>query len=541
MSIISLLELAGVAHLPKAKRLIESVVLIEGYKEAQVEFGSVAGEEQSKQAIDQFRDLVNRNQVQGNERNIDYWRKQGWDQFSAFVQEKSQQQSTTQIKRAKTEGRSITVKETSEWLVVVPIDKEASCFHGKNTDWCTTKPYASFFEDYFYNKEITLIYFLKLNSGDKWAIAAHSKTNKIEMFDRWDHSISATQFQRQTGFNPTEIRNQVMGSADVTKQTTESRTQYKAAVARLQEKRTFSEIDPVVERDLMYVKKLEWVVEYCVNTKKRWPWAEKVLLYTHLMPQYINGVLGGRRDPAIEQAILKRADPTNLMVYARDVVKGRWPEAETAIIKDPDTAFAYVEQIIQVRWPEAEHLFVNDASLAFPYASRVIQGRWPEAELVILRSPQYSEAYTKKFLSKDDWEQYRDQASKDPMMAVLYATNTGPRRIPELERLILTDAKAIAEYGAKVLRTERVMNWPDGERALLALIDQDWKNIAAAADYVERLPRKYRWTDLEEKLLTLQSTHEGEQEFEEAWGAYMSQFPDWDEEEDEDYDPGYDY
>ena len=40
--------------------------------------------------------------------------------------------------------------ENDDWLVVIPLDKDASCFHGKNSDWCTTKINQGNFEDYFY-------------------------------------------------------------------------------------------------------------------------------------------------------------------------------------------------------------------------------------------------------------------------------------------------------------------------------------------------------------------------------------------------------
>ena len=41
--------------------------------------------------------------------------------------------------------------------------------------------------------------------------------------------------------------------------------------------------------------------------------------------------------------------PLNAYTYARDVVKGRWPEGEATIAKDPDYAKLYLEQ-----FPEAK-------------------------------------------------------------------------------------------------------------------------------------------------------------------------------------------
>ena len=44
----------------------------------------------------------------------------------------------------------------------------------------------------------------------------------------------------------------------------------------------------------------------------------------------------------------------NLYKHARDVIKGRWPEAEPFIMKDPTYAYYYAKDVIKDRWPEAE-------------------------------------------------------------------------------------------------------------------------------------------------------------------------------------------
>lgn len=182
-------------------------IINEGYPEANKEFAAASGDPNlASEVIGQFRTLVNRNQVQGNERNIDWWRKQGWEQFNQFVVQKIQQPSKTQVKRQKVAGRSITLMESDQWLIVIPLDKEASCFHGKNSDWCTTKPYQPYFENYFYDREVTLIYCLNKQTGGMWAIAAHRKLEgKWEIFDQDDRSITDGQLFQQTGLNVKRI------------------------------------------------------------------------------------------------------------------------------------------------------------------------------------------------------------------------------------------------------------------------------------------------------------------------------------------------
>jgi hypothetical protein len=174
--------------------------IVEGYTEVTKKFSQEADPLQVKQIIDTYRDLVNRNQVQGNERNIDWWGKQGWEKFARFVQAKSQQSSQTQTKKRSKAGDSHTIEENNTWLIVVPLDKEASCFHGKDSDWCTTKPNRDYFERYFRDDGITLIYFLQKQTGAKWAMAV-AQRGSVEYFDKNDRSLTKKQFDAQTGLD----------------------------------------------------------------------------------------------------------------------------------------------------------------------------------------------------------------------------------------------------------------------------------------------------------------------------------------------------
>lgn len=186
-------------------RLME--LIAEGYREVEQKYVAAGADPQTvKKALDQFRDLVNRNQVQGQERNIDWWGKTtAFDEFANFVQQKAATPTRTEIKRKRSVGRAITLIEDENWLIVIPLDKDASCFYGRNSAWCTAMPNQSYYENYFYNREITLIYCINKQTGAKWAIAGHRDLDQIEMFDQQDTSISASEFKRETGLDPIEI------------------------------------------------------------------------------------------------------------------------------------------------------------------------------------------------------------------------------------------------------------------------------------------------------------------------------------------------
>ena len=73
--------------------------------------------------------------------------------------------------------------------------------------------------------------------------------------------------------------------------------------------------------------------------------------------------------------------------YAREVIKGRWPEGEEAISKDPYWAYSYAVDVVGGRWPEGEKTISKDPEWAFYYAREVIKGRWPEGEEAIKKRP----------------------------------------------------------------------------------------------------------------------------------------------------------
>ena len=276
--------------------------LIEGYKEVTQKYASAGADpRQVKDAIAAFKEIVNKNQVKGDERNIDWWGKnKSFDEFNNFVNSVDLARTKTQVTRKKVTGKSISLIDNDEWLVVIPLDKEASCFHGKNSDWCTTKPNKKHFEEYF-GKGTTLIYCLNKKTGGMWAIAAGA-TGKMELFDQKDSSLTEVQFKQQTGMDPTEL--------------------------------------------------------VTLATKHQKP---------------------------IQDARIKETmkDPKSAYEYARDVIRGRWPEAEKVIASDAFSACDYAKNVIGGRWPEAEKVIASDAYSAYLYAMYVIRGRWPEAEKVI--------------------------------------------------------------------------------------------------------------------------------------------------------------
>ena len=245
-------------------------IINEGYKEAQSEFGSVIDPAKALELINQYKVLCQRNQVTGQERNIDYWRKQGVDAFAKFVGQKLAIPSKTEIKRSKIPGKHIDLVDNSEWQIVIPLDKESSCFHGKNTKWCTTKPNANYFEKYFYDKSVTLIYLLKKQTGIMWAIACHTETDELEMFDQQDRSLTAEEFKNQTGINPQELRDLALSETHATP-IQGSRDAYQESCIRAKQliAAMGNDPSPEIEKELLFNKNKELIDSYFDKIKNK--------------------------------------------------------------------------------------------------------------------------------------------------------------------------------------------------------------------------------------------------------------------------------
>ena len=264
-------------------RLFQITGLMEGYKEAQADFSKTADPNEVKELLDRFKTAVNRNLVTGQERNIDYWRKQGFDNFKSFLTSAEQKITSRQAKgKSATTGKSIRVHEDDKWLVVVPLDKEASCFYGKDTAWCTTKPFANYYENYFYDKHVTLVYFLNKETSNKWAIAYHPDIDKREYFDQNDNSIDEVKFENQTGLDPEKFIKIIESHSE---KIAEVQTNYKENLKTLREKISNKEISNEVENLLFNTKETSLVFKYLDYAKEQSGSAIRKIAENHVRTQ----------------------------------------------------------------------------------------------------------------------------------------------------------------------------------------------------------------------------------------------------------------
>ena len=153
---------------------------------------------------------------------------------------------------------------------------------------------------------------------------------------------------------------------------------------------------------------------------------------------YAKDIIKGRWLEAEE--IIKK-DPHWAYYYAKGVIKDRWIEAEEYIKKDPYWACCYAYIIKGSRWIEAEEIIKNDPESAYNYAIHVIKGRWIEAEEIIKKDPEWANFYAKEVIKDDNfWDKraalilLRESIKSEPTKPV-EKTSSKDEIISALERL----------------------------------------------------------------------------------------------------------
>ena len=148
------------------------------------------------------------------------------------------------------------------------------------------------------------------------------------------------------------------------------------------------EAEPAIAKDVY------WSLQYAKKIiGGRWPEAEPAIAKdAYWSLQYACDI--GRRFPAGEKAILASGDVGLMVSYAKEVIGGRWPEAEPRIANSDRWSLDYAS-IIKDRFPAGEKAILKSEypQLMVDYAKEVIGGRWPEAEPIIMKNPEASSEY----------------------------------------------------------------------------------------------------------------------------------------------------
>ena len=244
------------------------------------------------------------------------------------------------------------------------------------------------------------------------------------------------------------------------------------------------EAEPFIAKDAY------WSLEYALLLNNRFPAGEETILKSKdvgLMVRYAKKVIGGRwlkaepfiakdaywsleyarflkdRFPAGEETILKSKDVGLMVNYAKEVIKGRWPEAEPFIAKSADWSLEYAH-FLKDRFPAGEETILksNNPFYIISYAKKVIGGRWPEAEPFIAKDDYWSLEYARSLGQRFFAGERAILDNGNGELMIYYAKDVIGGRWPEAEPFIAKSADWSLEY-ARFLKDR----FPAGEEAIL--------------------------------------------------------------------------
>jgi hypothetical protein len=386
--------------------------LTEGYKEVQQKFSQEADPTKVAAAFDVFKKLVSANRISGQERNIDWWGKQGWSAFAEYVTAIDERPSSSEQKSRKNKGTSHVLEESAKWLIVVPLDKDSSCFHGKKSDWCVTKSTQNNFEGYFRDDGVTLIFFFRQSDGAMWAMSVYPN-KRAEYFDQKNETLSVEEFNQQTGLDSNKYAELVGGETEVGQAAAANREVMKDELKTLQDyiKKLEQMSEPrrsaKIETMLLKVKDEKLIKKYLVilhqsNGPVELDQQLQTLVATNgaRSIKYLKGVTAktikqlehlaqdededededrsayeifGDLQDLTKEALAYIASKSYLsLAYALHVVDGPWPPGEAAIAKDPDISLEYAQNVIGGRFPAGEPAMASDENIKRLYKLTIL-------------------------------------------------------------------------------------------------------------------------------------------------------------------------
>ena len=128
---------------------------------------------------------------------------------------------------------------------------------------------------------------------------------------------------------------------------------------------------------------------------------DEVVNMTSDMPKHVFKFI---EPPQPQLPDVESANPHDLYLYAKNVLRRRWPEAEAKIALVPDTAFKYAKDVVKGPFPEGEAAIAKLGYSSFLYAEYILERRFPAGEPAIRQLNQREQRqYAQLFLPGGKW------------------------------------------------------------------------------------------------------------------------------------------
>jgi hypothetical protein len=147
--------------------------------------------------------------------------------------------------------------------------------------------------------------------------------------------------------------------------------------------------------------------------------------------------------------------------YAKDVIKGPFPQGEPAIARDPEYSFLYVKDVLKAPFPMGEPAISQTIYFSYHYASNVLKAPFPLGEPAISQSTEYSLYYAKDILHAP-FPLGEPAISRSPGYSYAYAQEVLKAPFPLGEPAISRSSHFSYQYARDVLQAP----FPLGEPAI---------------------------------------------------------------------------
>lgn len=449
-------------------------IIIEDYRTAAARFVQQgAPREEVDELIARFRLLVDRNQIRDAEqRQIDRWARQGWEGFRAFVRGWEGHVTPTQAKRKHLVGDSVVLREDDRWLVVIPLDKEASCFHGRDTDWCTAKPHRTHWEEHFIDSRIVLIYAIGKQGQGSYAIAGDEDAGTLQVFDQRDREITPQQLRERTGLDANRLMDAALSLHG--RRIRQAQVPYANKVRDWLASGSNTQRDPEIERAAIRSGNPELAMRYLYRVmpgRAREPWPHRLVELAFQMYEPSDPPDGDDEDGWEDPRLRMQAN---------------WGRASQEVLAALDHVPAGVEDIIARRAPQL-----------------AVHVRDPSPRLVRLASISNLEAF-RHFLGRGllDGATILDSIARNPARIKLV-----PRQTEEMQLAAVKNRHgAHLEAALNLLvdpgeRVQVLAATQDPSRALVALADPAKPAILAALSRAPNLISRVKPSMIDDDVL----------------------------------------
>jgi hypothetical protein len=239
-----------------------------------------------------------------------------------YIDPESASSKRQEKQQIKTEGADVIMKGPDCTILKLKT-KEAACYYGRQTRWCTAATDAENMFDHY--NERGPLYVAMCEDGRKFQFHIESSQFMDEQDEKIDVSQICMQYPTIDKFFNEVVSPRFLEDAD---------------------------------EAFMYAS---FVI------KRRWPEGEPIIMQSPRQSYfYARDIIEGRW-PEAEPYIMK--DCKFAYFYAKEVIQGRWPEAEPYIMENEKIAYDYALDVIKGRWPEAEPIILNSIR-AYDYKRR---------------------------------------------------------------------------------------------------------------------------------------------------------------------------